>query len=126
MDWSVLGGGDMFMAYALVGQLNKRTMPNSLGPNGVRLLEEWQNRADTHIRKNVGYIDGLLLHYWHGKKVDRRYNDRGQILVQCKFDPELDLKRDWQGLFQLTQRSPDLRDEIRNYFKARNEDSIDL
>ena len=126
VDWSVLGGGDMFMAYALVGQLNKRTMPNSLGPNGVRLLEEWQNRADTHIRKNVGYIDGLLLHYWHGKKVDRRYNDRGQILVQCKFDPELDLKRDWQGLFQLTQRSPDLRDEIRKYFKARNEDSIDL
>lgn len=126
VEWSVLGGGDMFMAYALVGMLNKRTMPFSLGNNGVRLLAEWQNRAERHIKRNIGYIDGLLLHYWHGKKVDRRYNDRGQILVKAKFDPELDLKKDWQGLFQLTDRSHELRDGVREYMAGRNEDSIDL
>lgn len=126
VDWSVLGGGDMFMAYALIGQLNKRTMPASLGKNGVRLLSEWQNRAEKHIKRNVGYMEGQLLHYWHGKKADRKYQDRGQILLKCMFDPELDLKRDWQGIFQLTDRSFELRDGARKYFAQRNEDSIDV
>lgn len=126
VDWSVLGGGDMFMAYALVGQLTDRTMPHSLGKNGVRLLAEWQERCERYIKRNVGYIDGLLLHYWHGKKADRKYNDRGQILITTKFDPELDLKKDWQGAYQLTDRSHELRDGIRKYFLQRNEDSVDL
>lgn len=126
IDWSVLGGGDMFMAYAMVGQLTEKTMPWSLGKNGVRLLGEWQNRCEKHIKRNVGFMDGAVLHYWHGKKADRRYNDRGQILIDCKFDPELDLKRDWQGLWQLTDRSFTLRDGAREYFSRRNEDSIDL
>lgn len=126
VDWSILGGGDMFMAYALVGQLNDKTMPNSLGENGVRLLAEWQNRAEKFVQRNVGYMEGTILHYWHGKKRDRKYNDRGQILVSEKFDPELDLKKDWQGLYQLTDRSFKLRDGVREYMAGRNEDSIDL
>lgn len=126
VDWSVLGGGDMFMAYALVGQLNDRTMPWSLGKNGVRLLSEWQNRTERHIKRNVGYMEGQLLHYWHGKKADRKYNDRGQILIEVTFDPEMDLKKDWQGLYQLTDRSFRLRDGARRYFSQRNEDSIDI
>ena len=126
VDWAVLGGGDMFMAYAMIGQLTKRTMPSSLGKNRVRVLAEWQERCEKNIKRNVGYVDGLLLHYWHGKKTDRKYNDRGQILINAKFDPELDLKKDWQGLYQLTDRSFELRDNIRDYAKGRNEDSIDL
>lgn len=126
VDWSVLGGGDMFMAHALIGKLTDRTMPGSLGKNGVRLLTEWQARCERHIKRNVGYVDGLVLHYWHGKKADRKYNDRGQILVKAQFDPELDLKKDWQGLYQLTDRSFQLRDDARSYFSARNEDSIDI
>lgn len=126
IDWAVLGGGDMFMAYALVGQLKGKMMPTSLGLNGIRYLEEWQNRCETHIKRNVGYMDGLILHYWHGKKIDRKYKDRGQILIDAQFDPELDLKKDYQGLWTLTQRNFELRDGIRDYFKQRNEDSIDL
>lgn len=126
VDFTVLGGGDMFMAYALVGQLNNRNMPWSLGATGVRWLYEWQNRAEKYIKRNIGYVEGTVLHYWHGKKVDRKYNDRGQILSKAKFNPELDLKRDWQGLYQLTDRSIELRDGIRQYFRNRNEDSIDI
>ncbi len=126
IDWSILGGGDMYMAYALVGQLNKRNMPNSLGPKGISYLKEWQNRAEKYIRRNVGYMEGLILHYWHGKKSDRKYQDRGQILVDARFDADKDIKRDWQGLYQLNPENVKLRDGIRNYFGARNEDSIDI
>jgi len=58
--------------------------------------------------------------------VDRHYSDRWKILVDNKYNPESDLKRDAQGLYSLTDRSPGLRDGIRTYFRSRNEDSIDL
>lgn len=126
IDWSILGGGDMYMAYALVGQLNNRNMPNSLGKKGIELLKEWQNRSEKYVKRNVGYMDGLILHFWHGKKVDRKYQDRGQILVESKFNVEKDIKRDWQGLYQLNEENIKLRDSIKKYFSGRNEDSIDI
>lgn len=123
IDWGILGGGDMFMANALIGELTNRKMPASLGKIGIRWLLEWQYRAIKYIRKNVGYIDGTICHYWHGNKANRRYKDRGQILTDANFNPELDMKKDWQGVWQLTDRSITLRDNIRRYFRERDEDS---
>jgi hypothetical protein len=40
-------------------------------------------------------------------------------------DPDLDLKRDWQGLWQLTDHNPELRDGLRAYARLRDEDSPD-
>jgi hypothetical protein len=77
----------------------------------------------------VGYIPGTLLHNFHGAKRNRFYLDRWKILTQNAYDPETDIKADWQGLWQLEDtddRQIKLRDEIRQYFRARNEDSIDL
>lgn len=56
-------------------------------------------------------------------RAERAYKDRGQVLVQAGFDPEKDLKRDWQGVWQLTDRAHRLRDGLRRYFQERNEDA---
>lgn len=125
IDWSILGGGDMFMAYALINKLDARTLPYSLGETGVRWLKEWQNRCNQHIKMNVGAMDGVILHYWHGPKKKRKYNDRGQILIDAKFNPEVDIKKDWQGLWALSGNNIKLRDGIRDYMRERDEDSID-
>jgi hypothetical protein len=74
----------------------------------------------------IGYVPGFIRHYFHGSKENRKYSERWKILVDNHFDPYLDLKKDWQGLYQLTDRSTKLRDDIRAYFKNRNEDSIEL
>lgn len=124
IDFAILGGADLFMANALCNQNFK--MPKSLGPSGIRWMNQWKQRADKYIRQNVGYVEGLILHYFHGKKQDRRYKDRGTILVDAHFDPEVDLKRDYQGLWQLNPENIQLRDGIRAYFRQRNEDSIDV
>jgi hypothetical protein len=50
----------------------------------------------------------------------------GSSLAQSGYDPEFDLKRDWQGLYQLTERSLILRDGIRQYARMRNEDSTEV
>ena len=128
MDISILGSGDRQMAMCLIGQVEETFYPGMMDhcPEYANVLLQWQNRANKFIKKNVGYVSGTILHNWHGKKVDRGYADRWKILLEDNFNPNLDLKKDWQGLYQLTDRSISLRDDVRAYFRSRNEDSIDL
>jgi hypothetical protein len=125
IDWAALGSADWHQAYALVGRVAE-TLDPRWSKNFRDWTMEWQNRSLTHIKKNVGYVPGLLLHYWHGQKSQRKYNERYRILVDNQFDPALDLKKDSQGLWQLTDRSIGLRDGIRDYMRGRNEDSIEV
>lgn len=124
-DISILGSADHHMAAALIGMV-ERTIHGAMHPTYKAYWQRWQDRAEKYIQRNVGYVPGLLLHYWHGAKANRRYVDRWKILVEEKFNHELDLYRDFQGLLALTDRNPRLRDRIRQYFRNRNEDSIDF
>lgn len=128
IDWGIVGSGDNMMAHALLGNA-ANILRTGVHPAYRRMTMAWQTQAETHIRRNIGMLSGLLLHYWHGKKRDRRYRDRWKILIENRFNPDLDLKRDWQGLWQLVDHGDDrsrrLRDQLKGYFRARNEDSID-
>jgi len=123
IDISILGACDWYMAHALVGNL-ELVLSKQYHPRYRELLFEWQHRAEKHIKRNVGVMKGLALHYWHGPKVDRKYGSREQILIKNQYNPNVDIKKDWQGLYQLTDRSLGLRDGIKQYFRQRNEDSI--
>ncbi len=124
VDRAILGSADRHMAAALIGRVESSYHPK-VSKEYKKMLKIWQERANQYIKKNVGYMDGLILHYWHGKKSDRGYSSRWKILYDDNYNPELDLKRDAQGLFQITDRNIKLRDDIRDYFRSRNEDSID-
>jgi hypothetical protein len=128
IDWAILGAADRHMACGLIGKMNDSLPPElpTRCANYYNWLIGWQDRASKYIDGDVGYVDGLLLHGWHGNKRDRGYVDRWQILLEEEYDPLLDLKRDWQGVWQLTDHSPSMRDKIRAYFRQRNEDSVDV
>ena len=85
------------MAAALVGQVNSSLSPAvfSACPIYVEWCRDWQERAVKYLKFNVGCMEGLIAHYWHGKKADRRYNDRWRVLVDNKFNPMRDLKKDF-------------------------------
>jgi hypothetical protein len=90
---------------------------------------ERQNRAEHWIKRNVGYVPGLIYHDFHGKKKLRRCETRGQILAKSAFNPDTDIKYDSQGVLHLEvrdQRQIKLRDAIRKYFRDRDEDSTEL
>jgi hypothetical protein len=129
IDTAILGAGDNHMAHGLIGMLDQTLAPG-LHPNYIKHLKTWQDRVERLIRRDVGFVPGTLLHNWHGKKVDRKYHDRWRVLVDNQFNPDTDLERDGQGLYKLADhgdlRSINLRDDIRHYFSARQEDSIDL
>jgi len=127
MDFCVLGSADRHMAMALVGKA-VLSVNRQVSQAYKKKVLAWQERARIHVRRNVNYVPGLITHHWHGKKRDRRYVERWGILAKWGFDPDLDLARDWaqHGLLELTDRSDGLRDDIRRYLRARNEDSIDV
>jgi len=122
LDFCIVGSADYHMANALIGSVGE-TIRAAAQPSYNRRIMEWERRAETHIRRNVGYVPGLLLHQWHGPKQTRRYIDRWQMLIEEKFDPDVDLIRDWQGLYYLREGAISLRDRLRAYFRQRNEDS---
>lgn len=125
IDMAILGAADRHMAFGLIGKIEQSLPGDKLDPVYMDELVQWQKRAESHVKRNVGYMNGTVFHHWHGKKKDRRYKERWQILIDNKYNPHHDLKRDWQMLWQLTDNNTKLRDDIRAYFWARNEDSID-
>jgi hypothetical protein len=129
LDCAILGSADRHMAAGLFGFMEDTILPGFTDEYKKELLQ-WQERAELEIRRNVGQVDGTIFHHFHGKKIDRRYVSRWQILLKNKFNPVTDIKRNTQGIWQLhddgSQRFIDLRNELREYFRARNEDSIDV
>ena len=121
----ILGSGDHHMALAFIGEV-ERSLPKQVGTRYMDLLIEYQNRCNQFVKKDIGYIDGGISHYYHGAKINRGYRTRWAILQDNNYDPTYDLKRDKNGLFMLTDRNIKLRDDIRAYFELRNEDERTL
>lgn len=124
VDFCILGSGDHSMFLALVGMVEysyPQTMHESYGTK----LKRFQDKCEKHIKRNIGYVPGTISHYFHGSKANRRYKERWAILVgETKFNPETDIVKDWQGIYQLDTDNIVLRDDIRKYFKQRNEDCV--
>ena len=124
MDFSILGANDHHMARALLGDVDN-SVNRKMSLAFKTELRRWQARAQA-LKRNVGYVPGTLFHHWHGPKKNRRYLDRWKILVEHQFDPNTDIHRDAQGLYQLSGNKIGLRDDLRKYFRQRNEDSVDV
>jgi hypothetical protein len=129
VDFAIWGGADWSMSHALIGKRDSM-MHTRLHDNYKNMMNAWADRADKHIRRNVGVMEGAIFHNWHGKKTVRGYGDKHRILAELAFDPMLHLKRDSAGLWQLHDDGTDayikLRDSFRRIARERNEDSIDV
>lgn len=125
-DYGIVGSGDFVMARALIGKANG-TFPLLASKEYKHSIRVWEERAVHYLKHDIGYIDGLIISHHHGKKSNRRYLSRADILVNSQFNPYVDLKPDTQGLYILAEEHPrqfDLRDDLRHYFTERNEDDV--
>jgi hypothetical protein len=125
VDFAIAGAGDHHTACGIIGKI-MHSVPNKVHPNYIKLLKEWEMRALRTAHKHMGFVKGTLVHYWHGKKRDRQYRGRWDILIKNQYDPTRELHKDTQGLWVLHPSNDKLRDDLRHYFQSRNEDSIDL
>lgn len=123
MNFPILGSADHHMAFACTGEVDK-TIHAGMQPSFFELCREWQQRAVQITQTEVGFSVGRIEHWFHGPKNRRYYRERWQILVDNKFDPKLDLRKDSQGVVTLVGK-PRLEHAIIKYNRARLEDSIE-
>lgn len=123
METAAAGAGDHHMALALIGKV-RMSVPKGITAGYLRPLIQWQHRAVRDINFNIGYLEGSTIeHSWHGRKSDRQYIQRWDILTRHEFDPDTDIKRNSWGVLELAGNKPRLRHDIDMYFRQRNEDA---
>jgi hypothetical protein len=72
----------------------------------------------------VGYVPGVIRHYFHGSKQNRKYMERWQILVKHQYDPYKHTTYDHGLLIPSKECPPELLKDILQYFRERNEDEF--
>ena len=125
LDTCILGSADWHMSFGMANLANAHPDLTECSDPYVKSINQWQTHA-LALNSNIGYIDNHILHHFHGSKAKRFYRERTQILIDNRFDPGTDLKLDMHGLWLLAGNKPALRDDLRAYFRARNEDDPGL
>ena len=129
MDFAVWGGGDWHMMHCLTEKMDGCMLPQ-LHVNYKSMVNEWYEQCRRYVRRNLLMVEGTVLHNFHGRKVQRGYNTKHDILAQYQFDPLRHLKRDSQGLYQLADTGDEsyiqLRDTMRKISRERNEDANEI
>jgi hypothetical protein len=118
-DKSILGSGDHNMALSLINN-GQKSINVGAHENYKESINEYQKRVNG---LRLGYIPGVIRHYYHGTKANRKYSERWQILVSRQYDPYIHVTYDKNGILIPTSQFPDeLKDDIYTYFAERNED----
>jgi hypothetical protein len=125
IDWGIVGSADWFMAFALTNQSQENNLHTKSGGHSTESLQKWSDKCALHIKENVGYVKGVINHFWHGKKSNRGYNWRWKILSDNEFNPINDLDYHPNGLIRLKTNKPKLLEDIKYYFRSREEDDIE-
>lgn len=116
---SILGSGDHNMCYSYIFNASE-SLNHQVHPDYLQTLEEYQQRA---CKLRLGYIPGVIRHFFHGSKKNRKYKERWQILVNHQFSPMKHITRNADGLIIPTPECPkELLQDILKYFQERNED----
>ena len=120
IDWAILGSGDRHMAMALAGLADK-SCPGNIHPNYKVLLADFQKKMKNF---KTSYVDGTIVHHWHGAFANRRYKERWDILTKNQFDPFVDIGMEADGTVRLTKDGKRFEALLEEYFIGRKEDSL--
>jgi len=123
MDRCILGSGDSYMAFGMVGAFRGMKHDTFCGfsPTYCDYIVQWQKRA-AKCNGNIFYVDQLAIHHYHGPMNKRGYGSRDAILSEEKFNPYVDVYPDGRGVLQITPDKPRMRHLLQEYFRSRCED----
>jgi hypothetical protein len=116
---SILGAGDHNMSFSFIGYPLKSLNEATTQDYKDSVLEFYEKSKNLRL----GYIPGLIRHYFHGSKKNRKYSERWKILVDKCYTPSIHLTKNKDELLVPSSSFPKgLADDIMKYFSERNED----
>jgi hypothetical protein len=124
LDVFILGSADTYMSLAAYGPLDEwwEWHVQRLAPRIRETWRKWAKSFFDDVRGNVGFVATPVIQLGHGRKEDRKYVERLEILARHNFDPTKDIAPGPQGEWQWSSRKPHLQAEVRAYFEGRRED----
>ena len=125
VDFGIVGSGDSYSAFGMLGIVCSSVLSNSFkyNPDYVKAVKDWVDNAFKVVDGNIGVLDCIIYHNYHGETKDRQYWERNEILCKNQFSPKGDLYKNHQGLNQFIQGKPELEADIIKYFENRKEDN---
>ena len=118
-EYGIIGSGDFLMMMSIINLAHK-TNNNKYHPDYNQSILDYQNKA-----KNLrfGYVPGIINHYYHGTKFNRRYHDRYLLIIKYQYSPYNFITKNEEGVLIPNNNFPkEFLEEIRNYFYERKED----
>lgn len=122
-DLCIAGSADTIMSNAFKGDISVY-LPGAPSQSMRDSMAAWQAKCDRHIRGQIGFVPGCVLHHWHGHSGERGYEKRWDILSFHQFDPLVDVRTDEHGMLRWSGNKPRLEDDIRLSLGSRNEDAV--
>lgn len=120
---AILGSGDNIMSLSLINNGLKGINVGS-SDEYKKTIEDFQKKMRT---LRLGYVPGVIRHYFHGSKKNRAYNERWKILMDNGYSPQNHIMRNKDGLLIPTKECPkEMLEQINTYFHERNEDEFNL
>ena len=117
----ILGSGDNIMCHTALKRATA-TLKTGMSLGYISTIADYQDKfADVKF----GYVPGSIKHFFHGKKVNRKYKEREDILINHQYCPITHITYDEVGLLIPSKECPQgLIDDIMQYFVNRNEDEM--
>ena len=120
-DLNVIGSGDTHMVLAMYGRWGDPWLAHHNDAT-LQAFRQWGEQFHEEVAGRVGFVEGAVLHLWHGRLADRKYNERLRCLMHGRFDPHVDVAIGPDGLWEWATDKPGLHAAIRDYFRERRED----
>lgn len=83
---------------------------------------DWAKGWSEAVGAKVGYANLHISDMYHGKRSDRKYMTRRDLLYRHNYDPNSDISLDDTGLLDWTSEKSELHHDIEAYFLSRRED----
>jgi hypothetical protein len=117
-DVSILGSGDHHMFISWLGSPD--SIPGDCHPEYKKTIEVFTRKVKG---ARIGYTPGVIKHYFHGHKKNRKYRERWEVLIRHQYNPLEHVEKDENGLLVANEKCPpELLADILEYFRERNED----
>ena len=136
-EHAVVGGGDkLMMAASLASDLTDARL-ESLTHSKISCRAcghknrssaftadflEWAQKWSSAVEGSVDYARLEISDMYHGKRSDRGYMTRHDILYRNEFDPNRDLNNSMSSCLEWSANTSQLKREVEAYFLSRRED----
>jgi hypothetical protein len=118
-DKGILGSGDNIIALSVINKV-ENVLNYSYHEDYKNSILEYQTKIKS---LRLGYVPGIIRHFYHGSKKNRKYTERWKILIEHHYSPIQHIKYDETGIIVPTDDfSESFKRDVLNYFKERKED----